>query len=91
MTVSPVDRAAAYQVFDHVGLMFSVAAQALEHEDEAVVALGSHLTEQALDPWVATFGASLQKQALTPLYRGIGALIVALHASAPRTRSSQPA
>lgn len=66
---------------DHLALLLELVARAgeLEGSEEGASSIQAHLHRELLGPWVAAFGRSLEARATSPIYRGLGSVLVALH------------
>lgn len=65
---------------DHLALLLDLSANAAASDDPEDQALGEHLCEQAIEPWVGAFARALVAQSRCPLYRLTGELLLQLHA-----------
>lgn len=60
---------------DHLALWLDLIVAAASEKPE----VAEHLVQQWMGPWVGDLGRALNQQASSPLYKGIGALLAALH------------
>ncbi len=72
---------------DHAGLLFDLVVSGVQAGDARGRAVAAHVEEEAITPWIATFGRALAEQAASPPYVALGHLLDAL-ADASRSRRS---
>lgn len=65
---------------DHLGLLLDLSANAFASEDPEDHALGQHLCQEAIQPWVGSFARALRERSRLPLYRLAAELLLQLHA-----------
>ena len=63
---------------DHLGLLYAVASDALTSPVPERRALGEHIEQETLGPWVCAFARSLGRSR-EPLYRALGQAMCELH------------
>ena len=77
---------------DHLALLYSISGDALASDVPARVRIGEHVEREALGDWIVAFGRALEARSREPLYRALGKLLQALHATkGPRASCSASA